>query len=108
MKTILPATWTVPERFKQRLGESAGRQRAMSAEGHLLLILHAPPGPDDHERAARLFWKAPDGKWLSNALGGGVAALRKHLDEFRERLESLEVDLQKAEEARDYFDLLQA
>ena len=53
-KSILPATWEVPAEFRSRLGEKAGRQRAMMAEGHLLLVLHAPPKKDEPDRKGRL------------------------------------------------------
>ena len=42
-KSILPATWEVPAEFRSRLGEKAGRQRAMMAEGHLLLVREHKP-----------------------------------------------------------------
>ncbi|MFZ1026484.1 MAG: hypothetical protein WAN66_09730 [Limnoraphis robusta] len=36
----LPATWAVPDQIRYRLGQkSAGKQRAMIADGHLVLIL---------------------------------------------------------------------
>ena len=54
----LPETWRVPQVFRSRLGEHAGRQRTMFADGHLLLVLHAPPRRDEAKRAARLFTRA--------------------------------------------------
>lgn len=108
MKSILPATWSVPERFKERLGDSAGRQRAMAHEGHLLLILHEVPGPDDRERTARFFWRNDAGDWVSSAHGSGPQSVRKLLDEFNKRLEQLEDDVQTAHRANDFFELLQA
>jgi hypothetical protein len=62
-RSLIPAVWDVPQRFRQRMGERIGRQRAMFDDGHLLLVLHAPPGPDDEERIGRLFWGLPDGIW---------------------------------------------
>ncbi len=53
--TLLPSDWNVPAVFRQRLGESAGRQRVMAADGHLLLVLHAPPGADEAGRRGRFF-----------------------------------------------------
>src|SRR5687767_3212914 len=86
-KSLIPATWEVPAEFKARMGEKVGRQRAMQAEGQLLLVLHAPPKPDDSQRRGRLFWRKPDGSWLSNDLGGGPAAIGKHLAEFEDVIE---------------------
>ena len=107
-KTPLPQGWAVPELFKARLGESAGRQRAMEADDHLLLVLHAPPDPDnDIHRQGRLFWRQPDGNWKSNDLGTGIVALRTHLEEYAGRVEKLEDELQAADTASDYFRILQ-
>jgi hypothetical protein len=108
MKSILPATWSVPDRFTARFGESAGRQRAMFHEGHLLLILHEPPGPDDRERTARFFWRNAGGEWVSSAHGSGPQSVRKLLDGYTKRLEQLEDDVQTAHGANDFFGLLQA
>jgi hypothetical protein len=108
MKSILPAAWKVPETIRARLGESVGRQRAMESQGHLLLVLHAPPQPDDDTRAGRFFWREPDGGWKSSTQGTGAAALKTHLAEFAARLDRLEEQLQRAGTARDYYELLQA
>ena len=102
-RSILPAVWDVPSRFRERLGERVGRQRAMGHEGHLLLVLHAPPGPDDEERTGRFFWRKPDGTWASDALGGGINALNRHLAEFDELLDVLERQNVAAQSSEDYF-----
>jgi Mg2+ and Co2+ transporter CorA len=109
LKSILPPAWTVPEEIKSRLGDSAGRQRAMQAEGHLLLVLHGPPGPDDDHRDARFFWREPVGNWKAAGItGSGVQALKNHLGEFADRLDKLEARFQAADSATEYFELLQA
>ena len=85
-KSVLPPAWEVPSEFRERLGERVGRQRAMLAEGHLLLVLHRPPKKDETERFARLFWRKPDGTWQSNELGNGPTALARHLGDFAEMM----------------------
>jgi hypothetical protein len=109
MAKLLPHTWTVPDRFRARLGAQAGRQRAMLHEGHLLLILHDTPGADETERRASFFWRAPDGSWKSTgaAAKGGVQALRGHLDTFTAAAHALEERVEKASRAADYFAVLQ-
>jgi hypothetical protein len=104
---LLPAGWSVPERFKERLGSIAGKQRAMEADGHLLLILHELPDPESHERVARLFWRAADGSWKSTNGGTGSRALAEHLRLFAERIDRLEDQEEEARRAADYFELLQ-
>lgn len=106
-KSVLPPTWKVPELFRARLGEMAGRQRAMDSEGHLLVVLHEPPNPGEIERRGRYFWREPDGNWKSNSLGTGIQALRKHVAEYAERIQALDDQLQQATTADDYFRVLQ-
>lgn len=105
-KSVLPAVWNVPEQIRARLGEQAGRQRAMSAEGHLVIVLHAPPGPNDDHRVGRYFWRNPEGQWSSDVLGGGPNALNRHLQEYAERLDELEQQDLDASSAREYFAVL--
>jgi hypothetical protein len=106
MRLLIPQEWQAPSVFSQRLGDSAGRQRAMSAEGHLLLVLHEPPKAGATARIARLFWRDPEGHWRSKVFGDGPHALRRHVLEFAERVEELEKQWQNAGAAQDYFLLL--
>ena len=57
VRSLLPLSWQVPDEFHRRLGDQPGRQRTMKADGHLLVILHAPPKPDVAEREGRFFWR---------------------------------------------------
>lgn len=102
---LLPATWDVPQTFRDRLGKTVGRQRMMFADGHLLLVLHAPPERDQDERSGRFFWRKPDGTWSSNKHGSGIGSLIKHLDEYDACLDRLEEQEQKATSAKDYFEI---
>lgn len=108
MKTIVPVAWNVPAKIRERFGDSAGRQRAMSADGHLLLILHEPPGANDRSRRARLFWRDPAGKWAWTTNGNTSQLLKEHITEFTERVDRLENQLTSACCADDYFRILQA
>ncbi|MDP6446524.1 MAG: CorA family divalent cation transporter [Pirellulaceae bacterium] len=107
-RSILPASWDVPEEFRDRLGETVGRQRVMVADGHLLLVLHASPHPDDETRKGRFFWRQADGEWKGSELGGGVGAVMKHLREYRESLHEHDDHVENAQTASDYFDVLEA
>jgi hypothetical protein len=103
---LLPADWAVPAIFRKRLGRSVGRQRAMFADGHLLLVLHAPPDPEQLEREGRFFWRQPDGSWRSNHFGSGTNALTKHLDEYGRLVEDLEQRGDAASSSQEYFDVV--
>jgi hypothetical protein len=96
MKSILPTAWTLPQRIRDRLGETAGRQRAMEADGNLLIVLHQPPTPDNAERVGRFFWRDPTGAWKSTFAGTGIQALKSHVEEFAARIDKLEDAVQDA------------
>lgn len=102
----LPQTWQVPQDFRDRLGQRVGRQRLMTADGHLLLVLHVPPGHNDEERRGRFFWMQPDGSWSSSEFGGGVQSLIRHLDEYASIVEKLAEEEEAATGAEDYFEVV--
>jgi hypothetical protein len=105
-KSPLPPSWDLPQEIRLRLGEKLGRQRAMFAAGHLLLILHAPPKADENERLGRAYWRKPDGTWQSSETSGGANTVGKHLEEYAKRLEQLDRSVDAASLARDYFAVL--
>lgn len=108
MRSALPQQWKVPELFRARLGENAGRQRAMAAEGHLLIVLHEAPRPGEPERRGRYFWRDAGGDWKSSSLGAGAQAIKKHLTEYAESVADLDDRLSSARNADDYFAVLHA
>lgn len=107
-KQLLPPTWDVPPTFRERLGDKVGRQRAMGADGHLLLVLHKPAKAGDNERQGRFFWRKPDGTWLSSDLGPGPAALGKHLGEFSDIVEKLDRQEENAKSVEEMFTIIEA
>ena len=109
MGSLIPETWAVPERFRQRVGTSAGRQRAMVEAGHLLLILHELPQHGDSERQARLFWRAPAGEWrATGSKGNGLKALQAHLEVYRKRAHELDDQIETATTAQQLYNVLRS
>ncbi len=106
MKSQLPASWNVPAIFRERLGDSVGKQRLMQAEGHLLLVLHGPPQADQNERVGRYFWRKPDGAWHGCEPGGRSITLAGHVADFQQTLEHLDRQEDAASTASDYFELM--
>jgi Mg2+ and Co2+ transporter CorA len=104
---LLPSVWEIPPYFHNRLGDRAGRQRAMVDNGHLLLVLHQPPQLNSKHREPQLFYRKPDGTWHSNADGSGLAALGKHLERFDRLLETLEIQEDQAKTANEYRSLIE-
>jgi CorA-like Mg2+ transporter protein len=107
MKLNLPLDWKLPQVFAARLGDIAGRQRAMAADGHLLLLLHERPQPGVPTRAGRPFWRDAAGQWRAASSDDGLPILKRHVASFAERAEELERAWQDASTAADYFVLLQ-
>jgi hypothetical protein len=104
---VIPEPWEVPQRFRQRVGIYAGKQRAMVDSGHLLLILHDIPEPGDADRTARLFWRAPDGTWKASGTGGdGFAALKRHLENFQRVIHDLDEKVEKTQKADELYAVL--
>jgi hypothetical protein len=105
-KSVLPATWDLPAEFRQRVGEKAGRQRVMLADGHLLLILHRPPKHNDSDRAGRFIWRKPDGTWQASDLGSGAAVLSRHLTEFADVIDRYDQKEDDATDIAEYHSVL--
>lgn len=106
-RSTLPPTWEVPQVFRDRLGARVGRQRAMTADGHLLLVLHAPPGLDQTDRIGRYFWRSTTGHWASKEFGTGVNALNKHLDEYEDAVAELDRLEEEAGSSAEYLEILE-
>jgi hypothetical protein len=106
VSTLVPGDWEIPAKIRGRLGTSAGRQRILLEDGHLVLVLHAPPTADETERRGRFFWRDPGGNWRVAPKGEGVANLDQHLNEYEAAIEQLEQKEDTARGARDYFELL--
>ena len=104
---LIPLLWKVPQIFRDRMGDQVGRQRPMVADGHLLLVLHAPPKPNENQRHGRFFWRDPQGHWSSKEWGTGINALNRHLDEYEELINSLDRMEEQATTSNEYFTILE-
>ncbi|WP_309399684.1 hypothetical protein [Cerasicoccus maritimus] len=100
--------WQLPPAIEARLGDSTyGRQRTIFEDGHLLIILHEPPGPDDVNRAHKVFWRKPIGEIQCNGHDNGDRQLRAFFDHYDTKLKALEVIYDEAKNAEDYFKLIE-
>ena len=105
-RSLLPQTWGVPDVFRHRLGERPGRQRAMEAEGHLLLVLHAPPTADADNREGRFFWRDAAGQWTPSGVAPSQPGVGQLLAEYERAIDRLQQAEDEAKTARQYFNLL--
>lgn len=106
VRSLLPLAWQVPDEFHQRLGDQPGRQRTMKADGHLLVILHAPPTPDSTEREGRFFWRDPGGQWTPPGTAPSQPGIGQLLADYERAIDKLQDAEDGAKTARDYFTLL--
>lgn len=105
---IIPPTWSVPDAIRIRLGQSTfGRQRAIVEDGHLLLVLHKPPGPDDRVREGLLFWRSPSGDWQFNRGGPGPGAVKRHVQSYADIEAKLTANYEQATSIGALFDLME-
>ncbi|RYG58974.1 hypothetical protein EON80_26265, partial [bacterium] len=103
----IPPGWDLPVAFASRLGQSAGLQRAMVADGQLLLILHKLPQAGVTAREGVAFWRLDTGEWRASTGAIGLTALRAHLDSYAKAVAELETKFDKAVLAADYFVILE-
>ena len=100
---VLPRQWAVPDLFRRRLGEHAGKQRVMVADGQVLLVLHALPA-----RAPSMFWRNRDGIWASTLHGARPQGLRIHVQQYASAVAKLEDELEAATGSDACFEVLRA
>lgn len=100
--------WELPPEIEERLGENSyGPQRAIFEVGHLLLILHQPPGEEDLKRDVVLFWRKPNGEHWCNGRDGGEVRLRQLMQSYRTAWEECETAYEEARTAKDLFGVLE-
>ena len=102
-----PQGWQLPEAIAVRLGEHTGRQRAMVADEHLLLVLHKVPDATTADREGALFWRSDAGEWHSSDGRYGVVTVRDHLESYEQATDRLEALYDAAQTAHDYFNILE-
>jgi len=109
MAQVIPESWQVPERFRQRIGNQAGRQRAMIDGGHLLLILHDVPLAGQSVRSAKLFWRNPSGEWRApGGRGDGLGTLKRHMEAYQGVIHELDEKVDKSHQVDELFQIIRS
>lgn len=103
---MLPAEWAIPEALRRRMGTTTGRQRVLDGDGHMIIVLHAPPTASEAARRGRFFWRDPNGAWQAAPKAEQVTGLDEHLAEYERVIERLEQAEESARQAREHFELL--
>ncbi len=103
----IPQNWDLPAAIRQRLGKTVGKQRLMQEDGHLLLLLHRAPRPEDDEiRKPFVAWRNPAGEWQTAPKAGGLAGLEGHVAAYRAEIHEADNKVEKAKLPRDYFEVM--
>jgi hypothetical protein len=79
----------------------------MTADGHLLIVLHKVPEPGSSHRETLLLWHNPRGDWIANEGASGLGALHEHFESWRKVVDQLEDQMQQSPSADNYFLVLQ-
>ncbi len=103
---LIPAEWELPPVLRIRLGHGPGRQRVIEADGQLLLVLHDVPKYHEAERTGILFWRQPDGDWLSTLPGASGSGLEEHLKSYARAIDRLVEAVEDARDSEACFELL--
>ena len=77
MARIVPEVWNIPARLREKVGPRAGRQRLMTHDGHVLLLLHQVPRDADPDRHAVVFWRDIEGEWRCAPGRDDIATLQR-------------------------------
>jgi hypothetical protein len=105
----LPTSWHLPPEIRARFGQKrSGRQRAMVADGHLLLVLHKAPQHGMRDREGVFFWRRPNGQWEYSGQGSGLKRLIEHVEEYSSAEQKLAKEYEQARGAKDYFRILES
>jgi hypothetical protein len=104
---LLPADWDVPALIRGRLGRTLGRQRVIEEGGHLLVIVHCVPAPEEDGRRGCLAWRAPSGRWRTVDGREGRVALRETIDEYTATLAQLDERLERNPDIDGHFEILE-
>ena len=79
----------------------------MHEEGHLLLILHECPAPDETARTPAFFWRSPQGEWKTQRNPMPSGTLVDYLKSYEDRLLKLEAQEANASGAAEYHAVLE-
>ncbi|MFT5527785.1 MAG: hypothetical protein ACI9HK_005770, partial [Pirellulaceae bacterium] len=91
LKTMsVPKIWDLPFEIRSRVSEHAGRQRAMTADGHLFVVMHRVPEARTTRRHSVYLWRNRKGEWKFSERGAGVEGLSTIVDGYEETVERLE------------------
>lgn len=104
----VPPGWEIPSSIRAQLGDQSGRQRALDADGHVVIVVHKVPRPRSHQREGIAFWRNPEGQWSFNGRGNALNVLKQQIDAYQKTFERLSEEHDSSETASDKFRVLES
>lgn len=101
-----PKIWDLPFDIRRQLSGRGGRQRALAADNHLLIVLYQVSKPKSSRGETVYFWRNREHEWHYSERGGGFSALEKVVESYGNRIAELEESLSTADDSRARFQLL--
>jgi len=101
-----PKIWDLPFDIRRQLSRRGGRQRAIAADNHLMLVLHRVPELNSDRGDTVYFWRNGDQEWHFSERGGGFATLENVVQQYEDRIVELEESLATAKDSRARFQVL--
>ena len=102
----LPKTWDLPFEIRRQLSGRGGRQRALAADNHLMIVVHQVPPARSIPGETVYFWRDRDQQWHFSERGGGFSALVKLVQEYDDRITRLEEKIADAKDSLTRFRVL--
>lgn len=103
----IPPGWDLPTVIRSQFGDRSGKQRAIFADGHLVLVVHRIPGEKTKHREGVYFWRQPCGEWRTTARGQAKPALSYLIGEYEAEVTRLEELHELGTSAKQTFSVLE-
>ena len=103
----LPAGLDIPLEIRTHIGDRAGRQRELVADGHLVMVLHKAPVSRLKHRESVFFWRPPSGDWRSTERSQPKTVLDAMITEYEDAIDSLSEAHESATSATQKFSVLE-
>lgn len=93
---IAALEWELPEEKKTRLSHQPRLQRAIIADGHILMVLHKPPRPGKSTCEAVTFWRKPSGNWQCSEGCAALAELEQLVNDYDTAIAQIEEEWERS------------
>jgi Mg2+ and Co2+ transporter CorA len=86
----VPKIWDLPFEIRARVSEHSGRQRAITSDGHLMIVMHKVPEARTTRRESVYLWRNRKSEWKFSERGAGLSGLNNVAEGYEEVVQQLE------------------